>query len=58
MTDEDAPTDDARTEGLIDPKRSVQAGIRTAYDGEGADGDDDFGFTVIDAAALGVRPAA
>lgn len=48
----------AVTEGLIDPKRSVQIGIRTAYEGEGAAGDDDFGFTVIDAAALAARAPA
>ncbi len=45
-------------ERLIDPKRSVQVGIRTAYEGEGSDGDDDFGFTVIDAADLAQRTPA
>ncbi len=40
----------AVTEGLIDPGRSVQIGIRTAFEGEARDADGDMGFTVRDAA--------
>ena len=46
----------AVAEALIDPKRSVQIRIRTAFEGEDADGD--MGFTVRDAAcgtARGLR---